>query len=92
MPLYKRIPKRGFKNINHLEFEIINLDTLRGLDPGVEINPELLKNKGLIQGKLRIKVLGRGAIEKALTIKVHAFSKSAQEKIAKAGGKIERIK
>ncbi len=91
-PLYRRIPKRGFTNIKSREYEIINLELLKRFDSSIEVTPELLKKKGMIDGKLPLKILGQGQIERPLTIKAHAFSKSAAAKITQAGGKIEQIK
>src|SRR5260221_1428893 len=88
MPLHRRVPKRGFHNPFRVEYEVVNLDTL-GLkfDAGTVITPELLREKGLVpRGKGMVKVLGRGEIGKALTVRAHKFSGKAAEKIAAAGG------
>lgn len=92
MPLQRRFPKRGFTNIFKKKITAINLDDLNVFEPGTEVTPELLLEVGLIK-KIGdgVKILGDGTLEKALTIKVHAFSKSAAEKIAAAGGKAEVI-
>ncbi len=90
-PLYRRIPKRGFRRPARVEYEIINLEDLKGMDPAVLVTPELLREKGLIDGGRPVKVLGDGALEKPLSIRVHAFSKSAADKVVRAGGKIEKI-
>ena len=92
MPLIRRVPKRGFTNIFRTNYEIVNLSDIanKGLDG--EITPEVLKSTGLIKNsKMKVKILGMGKITKALNIKVHSFSKSAREKIEKAGGTIEEI-
>jgi large subunit ribosomal protein L15 len=90
MPLHRRVPKRGFHNPFREEFEIVNLDTLGSrFDVGVEITPELLRERGLIARIERVKILGRGEIDKALTVRAHRFSGKAAEKIAAAGGKAE---
>ena len=92
MPLQRRFPKRGFTNIFKKKITAINLDDLNVFESGTEVTPELLLEVGLIK-KIGdgVKILGDGALEKALTVKVHAFSKSAAEKIAAAGGKAEVI-
>ena len=92
MPLIRRVPKRGFFNIFRTNYEIVNLSDIanKGLDG--EITPEVLKSSGLIKNsKMKVKILGMGKITKALNIKAHSFSKSAREKIEKAGGTIEEI-
>jgi large subunit ribosomal protein L15 len=88
MPLHRRVPKRGFTNIFREEFAIVNLERLASLGES-EITPEVLKKAGVVHGKKRIKVLGDGELKTALTVHAHKFSKSAQEKITKAGGKFE---
>ena len=88
MPLHRRVPKRGFTNIFKKEFNIINLDSLAALGE-TTITLEVLKKAGLARRKVPVKVLGTGELKSALTVYAHKFSKSAQEKIEKAGGKIE---
>ena len=92
MPIARRFPKKGFTNIFKKKITAINLDDLNVFEPGTEVTPELLLEVGVIK-KVGdgVKILGDGALEKALTVKVHAFSKSAAEKIAAAGGKAEVI-
>lgn len=93
LPLVRRVPHtRGFKNIWRVDYEVVNLDTLDNkFDAGAEVTPEALVDRGLVQHVERVKVLGNGALNKALTVRVHAFSASAKEKIAAAGGKTEEI-
>ncbi|WP_182201171.1 50S ribosomal protein L15 [Paraliobacillus salinarum] len=92
MPLFQRLPKRGFTNIHRKEFAIVNLDTLNKFEEGTEVTPELLLETGLVSKlKAGIKVLGNGTMEKKLTVKAHKFSASAKEAIEAAGGKIEVI-
>jgi large subunit ribosomal protein L15 len=91
MPLVRRIPKRGFTNIFRVDYEIVNVEVLSKFKPNTEVTPELLKEKGIIKGKHRLKVLGNGDISHPLTVKAHKFSKSAREKILKAKGKVEQI-
>ena len=88
MPLHRRMPKRGFTNIFRKEFNIVNLERLASLGE-TTINPEVLRKAGVISTKHPVKILGDGELSKPLTIQAHKFSKSAQEKITKAGGKIE---
>ncbi|ERJ12369.1 50S ribosomal protein L15 [Haloplasma contractile] len=92
MPLFQRLPKRGFTNINRKEYSIINLDQLNRFDEGAVVTPELLLETGIIS-KLRdgVKVLANGDIQKKLTVKVNKISKAASEKIEAAGGNVEVI-
>jgi len=88
MPLHRRLPKRGFTNIFKTEYEVVNLDRLEGLDE-TEITPDVLRKAGVVTGRNSlVKVLGHGDVSKALKVSAHRFSKSAQEKIEKAGGKV----
>lgn len=92
MPLFQRLPKRGFTNIHRKEFAIVNLDALNRFEDGTEITPELLLEEGVVSKlKTGIKVLGKGTVEKKLTVKAHKFSASAVEAIEAAGGKTEVI-
>ncbi len=88
MPLHRRMPKRGFTNIFRQEFNIVNLEKLAALGE-TTITPDVLRKAGVIKGKHPVKVLGDGELTGALTVHAHKFSKSAQEKITKAGGKCE---
>jgi large subunit ribosomal protein L15 len=88
MPLHRRLPKRGFTNIFREEFSVVNLDKLVALGEKT-INPEVLQKAGLASAKRREKILGDGELTTAITVQAHKFSKSAQEKITKAGGKAE---
>ncbi len=91
MPLARRIPKRGFTNIFKAEYEIVNLNVLSKFESNTEITPEFLKEKGIVKGKHKLKVLGDGELSAPLTVKAHKFSKSAREKILKAKGNVEQI-
>ena len=92
MPLYRRLPKRGFTNIFAKEYVAVNVSELERFEDGTEVTAELLKESGVISKvKDGVKILGRGEITKKLTVKVAKFSKSAQEKIEKVGGKAEVI-
>ncbi len=88
MPLHRRMPKRGFTNIFRKEYAIVNLEKLVALGE-TTITPEVLRKAGVIKTKHPVKVLGDGELSAALTVQAHKFSKSAQEKITKAGGKVE---
>ena len=91
-PLIRKMPKRGFSSNFRKEYQIINLNSLSKIKESI-INPELLKSKGLIRDKNKlIKILGEGELKSAVTISAHAFSKTALDKIQKAGGKSEIIK
>jgi large subunit ribosomal protein L15 len=92
MPLHRRLPKRGFTNIFKKRYAIVNLGDLAKLDPKEKVTPELLQRRGLIKHLHDgVKVLGGGELSVPLQIAAHHFSKSAEEKIAKAGGKAEVI-
>jgi large subunit ribosomal protein L15 len=93
MPLHRRVPKRGFHNPFRVEYEVVNLDTLTArFDAGTVVTPALLHEHGLVSGADRlIKVLARGDMGKALTIRAHKFSGKAAEKIAAAGGTVEAL-
>ena len=88
MPLHRRMPKRGFTNVFREEFAIVNLEKLAALGE-TTVTPEVLRKAGLVKSKRPVKVLGDGELSRALTVQAHKFSKSAQEKITKAGGKFE---
>ncbi len=90
MPLHRRLPKRGFTNIFRTEYAVVNLEQLARLGE-TSVNPELLRKAGLVKRNLPVKVLGDGELSTALTVQAHKFSKSAQEKITKAGGRAEVI-
>jgi len=87
MPIQRRVPKRGFKNATRVEYQVVNVANLSKLNPG-EITPDVMKKSGLVKkSDMRIKVLGTGEISQSCTVTADAFSKSAVEKIQKAGGK-----
>ena len=92
LPLYRRLPKRGFTNINSKEIVAINVGTLNAFDEGAGVTVEALVEKGIIKNpKDGVKILGNGELTKKLEVKVNAFSASAAEKIQAAGGKAEVI-
>jgi large subunit ribosomal protein L15 len=88
MPLHRRVPKRGFTNIFREEYNIVNLEKLADLGEST-IKPDVLRKAGVISTKRKVKILGDGELKSAITVQAHKFSKSAQEKITKAGGKFE---
>lgn len=91
-PLAMRLPKlKGFTNPNKEEYAIVNLASLDDFDAGAEVTPETLRARGLIRHRGRVKVLAEGDLTKALTVRAHAFSAAAREKIEKAGGTVETI-
>jgi large subunit ribosomal protein L15 len=92
MPLYRRIPKRGFTNYNHLEIIGVNVSALDAFDNGTQVTVEELINAGIIKNpRDGVKILGNGELSKKLTVKVNAFSETAKEKIEAAGGTCEVI-
>ncbi|WP_072533733.1 50S ribosomal protein L15 [Lactiplantibacillus plantarum] len=91
MPLYRRIPKRGFTNINRKEYAVVNLDGLNRFDDGAEVTPESLKEAGLVKKSSAVKVLGNGKLNKKLIVKASKFSATAVAAIEAAGGKTEVI-
>lgn len=91
LPLAMRIPKlKGFKNPFRVEYNVINLDSIQAFE-GSEINPQSLRAKGLVHKHGLVKVLGRGELSRAVTVKAHGFSRSAVEAIEAAGGSVEVI-
>jgi large subunit ribosomal protein L15 len=93
MPLHRRVPKRGFHNPFRVEYAVVNLDTLAAkFDAGAIVTPDLLRERGVVASGARpVKVLARGDVDKALTVRVHKFSGKAAEKIVAAGGRAEPI-
>ena len=91
MPLHRRLPKRGFTNIFKKYYEIVNVEQLSrcaGIDP---ITPEVMKEKGMIKKLDAVKILGVGELKESLSVHAHKFSKSAQAKIEKSGGKAVKL-
>ena len=86
MPLHRRMPKRGFTNIFRKEYAIVSLERLVELGE-TTITPDVLRKAGVVKTKRPVKILGDGELKSAITVSAHKFSKSAQEKITKAGGK-----
>src|SRR5437899_3035259 len=92
MPLHRRMPKRGFHNPFGKEYAVLNLESLNVFPAGETVTPDLLRAHGFVRGKLeRVKILGDGELTSKLAIHAHAFSASAKEKIAKAGGTFEVV-
>ncbi len=91
LPLHRRLPKRGFTNLFREEFEICNVRDLERFEAGTAVTPERLAEAGLVRAATAIKILGKGALSKALTVSAHRFSKGAAEKIQSAGGTVEVI-
>ncbi|KXZ39000.1 LSU ribosomal protein L15P [Alkalithermobacter thermoalcaliphilus JW-YL-7 = DSM 7308] len=93
MPLYRRLPKRGFNNPFKKVYSLVNIEKLNIFEDGADVTPEILKEKGIIRKieKDGVKILGEGNLERKLNIKAHKFTKSATEKIEAAGGKAEVI-
>ena len=92
MPLYRRLPKRGFKNIFAKQYVTVNVEALEKLEDGTEVTAQVLKDKGIISKTLDgVMILGRGELTKKLNVKAAKFTESAKEKIEKAGGKAEVI-
>ena len=90
MPLQRRMPKlRGFTNPNRVEYTVINVERLNAFDAGSTVTADDLRAGGLVKHRGKVKVLGEGEIDRALTIKAHAFSLGAVEKIKAAGGSVE---
>lgn len=91
-PLFRRLPKRGFTNVNRKDYAVVNIDTLNRFEEGTEVTPELLIESGIVKSeKAGIKILANGNVEKKLTVKAHKFSAAAKEAIEAAGGKTEVV-
>ncbi len=91
-PLFRRLPKRGFTNINRKEYTVVNLDTLNRFEEGTEVTPALLIETGVVsKERSGIKILGNGSLDKKLSVQAHKFSASAKEAIENAGGSVEVI-
>jgi len=91
LPIYRHLPKRGFKNIFREEFQVVNLDHIARLQI-TEVNPDVLRKNGLIKSlKKPVKILGRGEVTTAITVYANAFSELAKEKLIASGGKAELL-
>ncbi|MDI9504107.1 MAG: 50S ribosomal protein L15 [Erysipelotrichaceae bacterium] len=92
MPLYRRIPKRGFKNVNRAQFAVVNVEDLNVFSEGTVVTPTLLVEKGLVKKEFNgVKILGNGKLNIKLTVQAHRFSKAAKQAIEEVGGKAEVI-
>ena len=95
MPLQRRVPKSGFKNINHREFQAVNIETLQSLAEAQnlsKVSVDVLKQAGLVKGKMPVKILGNGTLTAKLDVEANAFSKSAEEAIKAVGGTATIVK
>ena len=93
MPMQRRLPKlKGFKNRNKIIYAVVNVERLSEFDEGSTVTPNDLRNRGLAKKRGRIKILGEGELDRALTVHAHSFSLGAVEKIKAAGGSTEVIK
>jgi large subunit ribosomal protein L15 len=93
MPLHRRLPKRGFSNPGRKTYAVVNVESLNVFQAGDTISPELLFGHGIVRVEREgVKILGSGELKVALTVQAHAFSKSAEQKIAAAGGKVEVLR
>jgi large subunit ribosomal protein L15 len=91
MPLHRRLPKRGFTNLNRVEYQVVNLFQLERLEDA-EVTPETLTERGLVRrAGMPVKVLGTGTLTRKVAVSAHAFSKSAREKIESAGGSVQEL-
>lgn len=92
MPLIRRLPKRGFRNPNRVEYKEVNVGSLNKFEKGSVVDPGSLKEAGFIKGRnAPVKILGNGELDRALVVRAHKFSASAAEKIRAAGGTVEVI-
>jgi large subunit ribosomal protein L15 len=92
MPLFRRLPKRGFNNAAFgTEFEIVNVERLAQFEAGSVVGPEELRSRKIVKKNHKIKILGAGSLDRALTVRANGFSKSAVQKIEAAGGRAEVI-
>jgi large subunit ribosomal protein L15 len=92
MPIYRRLPKlKGFKNRNKVDYAVVNIERLNGFRKGSTVGPDEMRAAGLIKKRGLVKVLGEGNLDKELTVRAHAFSVGAVERIQTAGGTVEVI-
>jgi large subunit ribosomal protein L15 len=89
MPLQRRVPKRGFRPVSRVRYAIVNLTQLASFPAGSTVGPDELRARGFARGRRPVKCLGEGALDRALTVRAHAFSAGARERIAAAGGTAE---
>lgn len=94
MPLQRRVPKSGFKNINRVEYKAINLDVIQSLVDNKkvkEVTPEILSENGIVSKNEKVKILGRGELKAKINVTAHAFSESAKKAIEKNGGEVKTM-
>lgn len=92
MPLQRRVPKRGFRNFSRQAYQVVNVGDLARFEAGSQVSPAELKAAGLVRRpSLPVKLLGEGTLDRALTVRVHAASQSAREKISQSGGTLELL-
>ena len=93
MPLQRRVPKlKGFQNPTRVEFAVVNVERLGAVfEAGSDVTPEAMHEKGLVRGSMPVKILGRGDLDRALTVRAHAVSASARSKIEQAGGTVQLL-
>ncbi len=92
MPLIRRLPKFGFTNFTRKEYVPVNVADLNCFDEGTEVTPEVLRKRGLVNGRIsRVKILGMGTLEKKLAVSAHGFSETARVKIEQAGGTVQEL-
>ena len=92
MPLQRRVPKGGFKNINRVDYQVVNVDDLNCFEPGTEVTLALLKEKNLAKRLyLPVKLLGNGTLDRAVKVRVHAASATARQKVEAAGGTVDLL-
>lgn len=92
MPIYRRLPKlKGFKNRNKIDYAVVNVERLNGFAKGSTVGPDEMREAGLVKKRGMVKVLGEGALDRNLTVRAHAFSVGAVERIETAGGTVEVI-
>lgn len=90
LPLYRALPKRGFKNVNHVKYAVVNVGDLERFEANTVVTTALLKEVGLVKKEYNgVKVLGNGQLSKPLTVQCDKFSKTAEKAITEAGGKVE---
>jgi large subunit ribosomal protein L15 len=91
-PIYRRLPKRGFRNFKSTVYDVVNIEALERFEDGTEVNPTLLVEAGLVRADYEVvKVLGNGKLTKKLTVYAHKFSKTAESAIVAAGGRVEVV-
>ena len=93
MPIQRRLPKGGFTNINRVEYQVVNVSSLSVFEAGSEVTPAVLKERRLARkATIPVKLLGRGEVDRAVRVSVHAVSESARRKVEAAGGTVELVK